>query len=64
MPCPVPDLKKKEKPKEYQSTWRKKYMIDLNTLKTKEDWIVKLDKITPQSYISLRQALRELKVIK
>lgn len=64
MPCPVPDLKKKKKSSTYQAGWRKRYMVDLNTLATKEDWLKKLNGITPEAYSGLRQALQEMRMMR
>ena len=63
MPCPVPDLRKRDS-SEYTPGWRKRYMIDLNTLTTKEDWLTKLDGITQESLSGLRQALQELRLMR
>lgn len=63
MPCPVPDKKKKKESPKYQPGWRKKYMIDLNTLTTQQDWLNKLKGLTPEAYAGLRSALKELKMM-
>lgn len=63
MPCPVSDKKKKKELPKYQPGWRKRYMIDLNTLTSKQDWLNKLEGITPEAYAGLRAALKEQKLI-
>lgn len=63
MPCPVPDRKKKKETPKYQQTWRRKHMIDLNTLTTKQDWLNKFKGMTPETYAGLRAALKELKMM-
>jgi len=62
MPCPVPDKTKKGKARQYVPGWRKWHMIDLNTLDTKERWLKKLDKLTPDAITAMRAALEELKL--
>lgn len=60
MPCPVPDLRKRVNDDRYKPGWRKWYMIDLNTLDTKERWIMKLEGINQDTIAAMRAALSEL----
>jgi hypothetical protein len=43
--------------------WRKAHMIDLNTLDTKEKWLRKLERLSPESKRAMRQALRDLRMM-
>ena len=54
------EVKKIEPPE--RKAWRKAYMIDLNTLDTKEKWVKKLERLSPEARTAMRQAMWELKI--
>lgn len=54
---PSDPTKDKDLYPEHRKTWRKPYMIDLNTLTTEEMWLKKLDGISGEALGAMLRAL-------
>lgn len=60
---PPSDLENDKKSfKKQESTWQKRYMINLNTLNTEELWLKKLENISAESLTGLLKALGKKQV--